>query len=93
MTKHDVQASVTRLLEALPMSGLSHIKHVGVSDRFWVVTYLKPSYDIGDMVFEADIRSLMLQARGGLQIDDVFGVCANRADALADGQRLMSETA
>ncbi len=42
----------------------------GPDDKFWVVVDPKPHSTLDDVVFEASLRDLELQFRGGLQIDD-----------------------
>ncbi len=40
----------------------------GPDDSFWVVIDPKPNSTLGDIVFEASLRDLKLQFKGGLQI-------------------------
>jgi hypothetical protein len=42
----------------------------GPDDKFWVVTDPHPDSTLDDIMFEASLRGLMLQFRGGLTMDD-----------------------
>ncbi|MCK4414419.1 MAG: hypothetical protein KAY32_12830 [Candidatus Eisenbacteria sp.] len=42
----------------------------GPDDSLWVVTDPTPSSTLGDIMFEASLRDLILQFKGGLSMDD-----------------------
>ena len=42
----------------------------GPDDKFWVVTDPKDNSELGDIVFQASLRDLDLQFKGGLQIEE-----------------------
>jgi hypothetical protein len=50
-------------------------------DKFWVVTDPKPHSTLDDLVFEASLRDLELQFRGGLQIDENPTLFTDRQEA------------
>jgi hypothetical protein len=53
-------------------------------DRFWVVTNPTPESEIGDILFETDVRGFILQVRGGLDEDRRPRIFADRESAEAD---------
>ena len=53
----------------------------GPDDKFWVVIDPKPSSALEDLVFEASLRDLDLQFRGGLQIDENPTLFTDRKEA------------
>ncbi len=53
----------------------------GPDDKFWVVVDPKPYSTLDDLVFEASLRDLELQFRGGLQIDENPTLFTDRQEA------------
>ena len=53
----------------------------GPDDKFWVVVDPKPHATLDDLVFEASLRDLELQFRGGLQIDENPTLFTDRQEA------------
>ena len=53
----------------------------GPDDKFWVVVDPKPNSTLDDLVFEASLRDLELQFRGGLQIDESPTLFTDRQEA------------
>ena len=53
----------------------------GPDDKFWVVVDPKPHGTLDDLVFEASLRDLELQFRGGLQIDENPTLFTDRQEA------------
>jgi len=53
----------------------------GPTDKFWVVVDPKPQSTLDDLVFEASLRDLGLQFRGGLQIDENPTLFTDRQEA------------
>ena len=53
----------------------------GPDDKFWVVVDPKPNSTLDDLVFEASLRDLELQFRGGLQIDENPTLFTDRQEA------------
>ena len=43
------------------------------STKFWVVTIPTSESELGDILFETDIKGLGNQFRGGLNSDDIVG--------------------
>jgi len=42
----------------------------GPDDKFWVVTDPRNECELGDIIFQASLRDLDLQFKGGLQIEE-----------------------
>lgn len=53
----------------------------GPDDKFWVVVDPKPHGTLDDLVFEASLRDLELQLRGGLQMDENPTLFTDRQEA------------
>ena len=53
----------------------------GPDDKFWVVTDPTPQSELGDILFEASIRSLELQFKGGLAMEKNPTIFTERAEA------------
>ena len=53
----------------------------GPDDKFWVVTDPKPHSTLDDLVFEASLRDLEMQFRGGLQIEENPTLFTDRQEA------------
>jgi len=53
----------------------------GPDDKLWVVVDPKPHSTLDDLVFEASLRDLELQFRGGLQIDENPTLFTDRQEA------------
>ena len=53
----------------------------GPDDKFWVVVDPKPHSTLEDLVFEASLRDLELQFKGGLQIDENPTLFTDRQEA------------
>lgn len=66
------------------MSGPNATSPKGALDRFWVVTDPTPESEIGDILFETDVRGFVLQVRGGLDEDRRPTIFADRESAEAD---------
>ena len=67
----------------------ANIKYVGFPKKFWVVTKPTKESELGDICFEADIGRLMLQFRGGLDVDEIVGVYGNESAAKKDAEKLL----
>ncbi len=48
---------------------------------FWVVTMPTDLSTLGDVLFEANVAGMMLQALGGLRPDQIVGVSRSRENA------------
>jgi hypothetical protein len=53
----------------------------GRDEKFWVVTDPAPESEMGDICFEASLRDLELQFRGGLTCDDNPALFTDRREA------------
>ena len=53
----------------------------GPDDKFWVVVDPKTHSTLDDLVFEASLRDLDLQFKGGLQIDENPSLFTDRQEA------------
>jgi hypothetical protein len=53
----------------------------GPDEKFWVVVDPKPTSTLEDLVFEASLRDLDLQFKGGLQIDENPTLFTDRQEA------------
>ena len=53
----------------------------GPDDKFWVVVDPKPHSTLDDLVYEASLRDLDLQFKGGLQIDENPTLFTDRQEA------------
>ena len=53
----------------------------GPDDKFWVVVDPKPNSTLDDLAFEASLRDLELQFRGGMQIDENPTLFTDRQEA------------
>jgi len=57
----------------------------GPDDKFWVVIDPKPNSTFDDLVYEASLRDLEMQCRGGLQIDENPTLFTDRQEARIEG--------
>lgn len=64
----------------------AHGPSYGHDFKFWVVTNPRPCSTIADICFEASLRDLELQFRGGLQIDENPTLFTDQRDALVEAQ-------
>jgi len=51
-------------------------------EKFWVVTHATPESEFLDVCFQADIRQLGLQFRGGLDHTDIVGIYTLKSEAV-----------
>lgn len=58
----------------------------GPDHKFWVVTNPKPSSTLGDILFQASLKDLDLQFKGGLSIDENPTLFTERDEAEAEAQ-------
>jgi hypothetical protein len=68
----------------------------GINDeigKVWVVTAPTEVSELGDILFESRIGEMMLQARGGLDPDDVLMVTKNKSKANAYAQKVVANRA
>ena len=54
---------------------------LGPDDEFWIVTDPTPESQMGDIVFEASLRRLELQFKGGLTMDRTPTLFTDRKEA------------
>lgn len=64
-------------------------KSVAPDIDFYVVVYPKEESELGDVIFHANVRDIILQAKGGLNTYDVAGVYLDYDEALAQAHKLM----
>lgn len=57
----------------------------------WFVTKPTKLSELGDIVFEADIKKIMLQSRGGLDYEDIILITKNQKEAEKKGEELLSK--
>ena len=65
----------------------------GIDDEignFWVVTAPTEQSTLTDIVFGSNIGKMMIQARGGLDPDDVLMVTKDRKKAFDRGKKLLA---
>ncbi len=62
----------------------------GPDDKFWVVVDPTPLSTLGDIVFEASLRDLELQFRGGLRIDEHPTLFTDRQEARREGRERLT---
>ena len=66
----------------------------GPDDALWIVVDAKPDSQIEDVLFEASLRSLELQFKGGLTMDDNPTIFTDHREALLEAHgRLMAARA
>ncbi|MCK4414817.1 MAG: hypothetical protein KAY32_14880 [Candidatus Eisenbacteria sp.] len=53
----------------------------GADDKFWVVTDPRPESTLGDILFQASLRDLERQFKGGLTMDDHPTLLTDRREA------------
>jgi len=49
--------------------------------KFWVVTYPTPDSELIDILFQTTIPGIMLQTKGGLQIEEIAGIFKTKEPA------------
>ena len=59
----------------------------GLDDPFWVVTNPRPESELADICFESSIRSMVLQFKGGLTLDENPTVFTTYAEAEKEAMR------
>ena len=72
--------SLNEIVEALPPEN-TDMKIHGLPDQFWVVTRPSEFSTSEDILFPCTFDRLMLQARGGLQEDEIVGIFADEDEA------------
>ena len=65
------------------------IKTVGMPQTFWVVTKPNPRSTLRNLYFQSSFEGFALQMRGGLTINEVFGICTTEEDAVAAASKLL----
>ena len=63
------------------MEGGEDSMRYGPEDKFWVVIDPTPESEMGDILFEASIRDLDLQFKGGLTMDRNPAIITQRKEA------------
>ncbi len=63
----------------VPFTGHKFSDAVG---KFWVVTKATKHSELTDIFFKTDVGGMMLQAHGGLYLEDVLLLTRSRASAL-----------
>jgi len=58
----------------------------GLDDKLWVVVDPKPQSTLGDVLFQASLRDLSLQFRGGLTAEENPTLFSNRDEAEAEAR-------
>ncbi len=58
--------------------------------KFWVVTRPRAASDAGDVCFEADIKSLALQLKGGLDPEVIHAVYTVNHEAEMEAGRILA---
>ena len=58
-------------------------------EKFWVVTRPGPESSLADILFEADVKRIAFQFRGGLNEDDIFAIFTTQNEASKEARRLM----
>ena len=71
----------------------SKTKYVDFPKKFWVVTDPKKQQgyedaELEDILFEADMEGMELQFRGGLKIEQVYGIYGDEKKAIKDAEAL-----
>jgi len=66
------------------------MKYTGMPERFWVVTRPTPASELADICFSCDFKRFALQIRGGLDVEDIYGIYADEQLATADARRLLA---
>jgi hypothetical protein len=61
----------------------------GMPEKFWVVTKPSPVSELADVCFPCTFERLLLQARGGLNEDDIIAVHADEGEAKKAALRLL----
>ena len=59
----------------------------GPDDKFWMVTDPTPESEMGDICFETTLRSLALQLKGGLTIEQNPTIFTDHDAAVAEASR------
>jgi hypothetical protein len=63
----------------------------GMPETFWVVTKPSPVSELADICFACTFERLLLQARGGLNEDDIIAVHADEGEAKKAALRLLGK--
>lgn len=61
--------------------------HVG---KFWVVTKPSKVSTLIDIMFEADVAYMLLQAKGGLKAEDIEGLYKSKREATTVAEKLLN---
>ncbi len=62
---------------------------VGMPGTFWVVTKPTANSELGDCCFESTFRKFALQARGGLDVEEIVGIYVDEQVATAAATKLL----
>lgn len=57
--------------------------------KFWVVTKPSKSSTLIDILFEADVAYMLLQAKGGLKAEDIEGLYKSKQEATTVAEKLL----
>jgi len=59
----------------------------GLDDKLWVVVDPTPQSTLGDILFQASLRDLSLQFKGGLSVDENPTLFTDKEEAIAEVHR------
>lgn len=66
------------------------MKNSGMPRQFWVVTQPTRASELGDILFSCDFKRFALQIRGGLDVEEIYGIYADEQKATEDARRLLA---
>ena len=58
--------------------------------EFWVVTKASDVSEIKDILFDSTVKNMMLQAKGGLEMNDVIYIGKDKQQAIEIAQHVLS---
>lgn len=61
---------------------------------FWVVTdtnYFSKDTELVDIVFESDIKNMMLQSKGGLKDSEIVGIYKSKSKAMKAAKKVQDK--
>ena len=64
----------------------------GLDDKLWVVVDPTPQSTLGDILFQASLRDLSLQFKGGLSVDENPTLFTDEQEAVAEVHRRLDRT-
>ena len=90
-SKIQKESAIDKVLKTLVNEDrLTEMKNYDEVGEFWVVTTPTKDSELGDICFKADIKRIILQAKGGLESSEIKGIFKGQATAKNYAKKLLA---